>query len=283
MILAVIVTYNPDIKRLLENINSIKNQVNQILIVDNNSKNIEKIKQIITSKNIIFLSNQTNQGIAKALNQSLDYAIENKYKYLLTLDQDSISKNRMVHELKKGFRYDNNVGIVSPKIYDINTKKIMSKDIEQEFQEIETTITSGSLCDVKKIHLIGKFDENLFIDCVDFEICLRMKKNGYKTLLAKNIVLNHEVGKSVIKKILGIKFVITNHTPFRIYYIFRNNIYINEIYYKKNTKKYINNYLKLVKKVIGILLYEKEVKLKLKEVINGCIDAKKILKIQKND
>ena len=50
MYCAGIVTYNPDITRLVENINAIYNQVDNVIIVDNNSKNIAEIEQTIKAK-----------------------------------------------------------------------------------------------------------------------------------------------------------------------------------------------------------------------------------------
>ena len=53
-VLAGIVTYNPDIKRLNENIIALLKQVKHVYIVDNGSHNILEIENLITSyKNII--------------------------------------------------------------------------------------------------------------------------------------------------------------------------------------------------------------------------------------
>lgn len=269
MILAVVVTYNPDIERLKENINSIINQVDKILVVDNNSKNIKKIEKYFCNDKITILKNLENLGIASALNKGLKYSQEKSYQYILTLDQDSILTNGMIENLKKGFVTEDNVAIVSPTIYDLNMKAISTKRIKKQFEKIETTITSGSLCSSKILNQIGGFEEQLFIDCVDFEICLRLKKNGYKVLLSKEAILNHEVGKSSIKNILGMKFIITNHSPIRCYYIFRNSLYVNNKYNKKFSQKWIKENLKLLKKLIGILIWEENRKEKLIEIFRG--------------
>ena len=42
-IIAGIVTFNPDIDRLVRNVNSIKNQVDQVVLVDNGSNEMEMI------------------------------------------------------------------------------------------------------------------------------------------------------------------------------------------------------------------------------------------------
>ena len=48
MIGALIVTFNPDLDVLLRNIQAIRQQVNRVLIVDNGSKNINEIRNMIT-------------------------------------------------------------------------------------------------------------------------------------------------------------------------------------------------------------------------------------------
>ena len=52
---SVIVSYNPKVDLLNENIDAIISQVDAVLIVDNGSKNIERIRLSISDKNIHIL------------------------------------------------------------------------------------------------------------------------------------------------------------------------------------------------------------------------------------
>ena len=94
MVLAGIVLYNPDEDRLVENIQAVVGQVDETILIDNNSSNIEKIKKRVNelNYNINIIENSKNNGIAFALNQILEYAIDNNYEWFLTLDQDSVIK-----------------------------------------------------------------------------------------------------------------------------------------------------------------------------------------------
>ncbi|RAY75457.1 glycosyltransferase family 2 protein, partial [Enterobacter cloacae] len=66
-VLAVIVTYNPEIVRLKECINSLASQVERIVLVDNGSKDSESLKDIsVDNLDIILLTE--NKGIAFAEN-----------------------------------------------------------------------------------------------------------------------------------------------------------------------------------------------------------------------
>ena len=89
-ILAVIVSYNPD-EAIISLYNSIKEQIDRLIIIDNSTTDIESKKhlQFLSDKGIQIIYNDKNYGIAKALNQGAKYAIDNDYKWLLTLDQDS--------------------------------------------------------------------------------------------------------------------------------------------------------------------------------------------------
>ena len=98
-IVAGIVLYNPDEKRLLENIAKIIHQVDKVICIDNNSKNINEIASKLKSKyqKIEIIYNNENKGIAYALNQILNYAYENQYEWFLTLDQDSVVEKDLIN------------------------------------------------------------------------------------------------------------------------------------------------------------------------------------------
>ena len=100
MILAGITLFNPDVARLEENISSIYGQVDRVICVDNGSDNIKSIEDCVLKnwKNITIIKNGKNEGIAKALNQMFEFAIEQQYEYVLTLDQDSVCPDNIIEE-----------------------------------------------------------------------------------------------------------------------------------------------------------------------------------------
>ena len=67
-VLVGIVTFNPDLGRLKDNINAVLVQVKHILIVDNGSDNFEEVNCLF-SDDITIIKNVKNEGIAKALRQ----------------------------------------------------------------------------------------------------------------------------------------------------------------------------------------------------------------------
>ena len=110
MILAGIVCFNPDILGLKRNIAAIEPQVDKILIVDNNSFNIESIKNI--SDNIEIIELKENKGIAFALRWIAEFAINGKYEWFLTLDQDTVVRDNIIKKYSEYFKLSD-VGILT--------------------------------------------------------------------------------------------------------------------------------------------------------------------------
>ena len=90
IICCLIITYNPN-EDFFNLINEIKNQVREIIVVDNNSEKILKERLISFCSNSMtnLILNSENYGIAKALNQGIELAKAKKYEWVLIFDQDS--------------------------------------------------------------------------------------------------------------------------------------------------------------------------------------------------
>lgn len=225
-ILAGIVLYNPDIKRLKENISSIINQVEEVILVDNNSQNIEEIKSIIGQyDNLYFVRNSTNEGIAYALNQILNYAYSHKYTWYLTLDQDSVVPCNIINSYTNNIQ--NGCALMTCRIVDRN---FLIENTSKEIENVETCITSACFTNTEICKKLGGYDNKLFIDSVDHELCIRVRKAGYTILKINSISLIHELGHSKKVKLLGNYYIVYNHTPLRSFYIFRNRVYIGRKY-----------------------------------------------------
>ena len=204
-VIAGIVAYNPDILKLKKNINSIINQVDELVIVDNGSYNLSYIDSLIDAKNVKVIFNKSNKGIAYALNQIMEYGETVNADWCVTLDQDSISPDNYIKEASELF-IDDKIGLITPLIFESSSGEYCYLGVKannQKYQEINKAITSASITSIKVWKKIGKFDDKLFIDYVDYDFSIRVIKSGYKIIRVNNSVLNHEIGDSCIKKILG--------------------------------------------------------------------------------
>ena len=174
------------------------------------------------------IRNEANLGISASLNIAIEYFLQNNYTWLLTLDQDSCCDKNMVLELFKN-EVSQNVGLLAPKIIDINNPNSRKHNIKEE--HALSYITSGSVINVQIAKSIGGFDEKLFIDYVDHEFCFRLTVKGYKMIYSHEALLYHEIGKTSVHSFLGRKVYTTNHPPFRLYFLFRNRTYVNKKYF----------------------------------------------------
>ena len=253
-----IVLFNPDIKRLKENIDAVIIQCTHLYLVDNGSGNVDEVKGLLNQYNqskISILWNRENQGIAKALNQLTSAAQKEGFDWILTLDQDSVVPSNIVGEFEK---YINNssVGILCPIICDRNKDEEIK--INEDCTEIDECITSGSLLNIKAWSEIGGFDERMFIDGVDFDICYRLRQRGYKIYCIHSVVLLHELGHIEYHRFLFWKVLVKNHSAFRKYYIARNIIYTAKK--RRSTLLVVKGLLQEIK-MIGIVIFYEEDKL----------------------
>lgn len=274
-IAAGIVLYNPDLVRLRENIESIYQQVNMVLLVDNGSINIEEIEQEFNKlENIIFIKNEGNLGIAYALNQLVKYCLRNDYEWVLTLDQDSVVPNDIINSYIKYTGYEN-VALISPRIIDRNEmihEEKISK-IHTDVDVIKKCITSASLTNVNKCSDIGFFDEKMFIDLVDFDYCKRALNANYTILRINNVIMNHQLGDMEIRNIYTKKIRVTNHSKERVYYYSRNSIYYLNKHRENISKQEI--YWDLLKKISKVVFFENDRLNKTIYFLKGLRDGKK--------
>lgn len=227
-VFAVIILFNPDYEKLNKQKDSIRDQVDGIVYVDNGRFDV-RLNSILEDPLTILIRNNANLGIAEAQNIGIKYAIQKGATHILLLDQDSITSQNLVGEMLIPFGYNEKIGVVGPKLidaYNVNKDcqgmilkgfKIKTVSLKEKFTEVSYLIASGSLIPVKVLNDVGLMDSSFFIDGVDFEWCLRAKYKGYKIIQSRDAHLIHELGN-------GKKDRILSHSPQREYYIIRNSI-----------------------------------------------------------
>ena len=276
-ICCLIITYNPD-ERLFELINNISNQVNKIIIVDNNSST-PNLNDLITSKkddNIIVLQNKENLGIAKALNQGILWANTMKFKWVLTFDQDSNPFNNIIDLFTIVYNLyplKSKIGAIGVNYPEKTTGGFFKYKDTKLYKEKDYLITSGCFLSVRSFTEIGGFREDFFIDNVDLEYSLRLKKNRMVSLITKEFGMNHRVGTPKRKEILGLNFSSSNHNETRRYYMARNNILLTREYFLRFPYFILKTNFFFVVSLFQILLVDDNMKAKIKATIRGIKDG----------
>ena len=267
-IIAGVVTYNPRITLLQKNLSALRELVDRVIVVDNGSVNLTDIKKIIGGiGSISLIENQRNLGIARALNEIMETAIEYEYSWVLTMDQDSVDPTNLVSEYVKYL--DSSVGMLCPIIFDRNKNQLPTTYLGTH--EVKECITSGSLVNVSAWQKVNGFDEKLFIDGVDFDFCERIKKTNYRILEVGTVVLSHAIGNITMRKFFFWDVAVKNHSAFRKYYIARNTIYLAKK--NGNVARQIKSYLQVAKQVSIVIMYEQDKKQKLIAICRGMIEG----------
>jgi rhamnosyltransferase len=228
-VLATVILYNPD-ETVIDNIYTYLNYVEEVVIVDNsdhlNHLLVEKLKGIPKA---IYIGDGVNKGIAKALNIAAEFGVVNGYNWLLTMDQDSMFEDgEMAHLINDLNIYDKqlpNMGILTPQ-HQTQTKQLLDPSVSANgVFEIKTCMTSGNLVNLNIWKQVGGFVEKLFIDYVDHEYCLRIRKYGSVIYQTNNAVLKHFLGDEKQFKLAGLNNTTSHHNYIRRYYITRNRLY----------------------------------------------------------
>ena len=270
-IAGVVVLYNSS-RAVLDNIKTYLDQVEFLYAVDNSIECDNSIVEALQRwEKVKYVRLGKNFGIAHALNVGMQKAIEGGYGYMLTMDDDSQASPNMVDaylEFLEKCDDSERIGIVSPfHFYRNYTLSAVKGD-----KEVLTAITSGSLINLRSYQRVGPFLEQLFIDYVDFEFCLRLNANGYKVVQAGDAVLYHNLGDLVPHKILWMRIGATNHSPLRIYYRTRNRLFVAEKYLLKFPGFVLKDLVTFLNELVKILLFESERFEKFKMVFKGLAD-----------
>jgi len=224
-ICAVVVTYNPG-PGFVGNIEAVAAQVGEVVLVDNGSasETEQHLRQLETRLGCKVIRNCQNLGIAAALNQGVNCALEAGFDWVGTFDQDSRVCDEFFCKMRETYEQapdPEKIALLTPRYVDRDTG--IHLPLRRAGGEILTTLTSGSMMPTSAIRKLGLFEESLYIDAVDTEFCLRARRNGM-LIRQSPAVLWHSLGHTTYHRLLGFHFGTTNHSPGRHYYITRNRL-----------------------------------------------------------
>ncbi|MFN3265801.1 MAG: glycosyltransferase family 2 protein [Deinococcales bacterium] len=277
-VLAVIVTYNPT-ENLLDILENIAQSVEDIIIVDNNSASDTVLADAQSRYRFTLFKNKTNLGVAKALETAANFAVENGFSWLLTLDQDSVPEQQFAQKLAFVLqKYPNpeKIAIISPVHQEKNSKKIFEPDffykkiasnMHQNWIEMPWILTSGNLVRVSVFSHMIQFDSDLFIDGVDTDFCFKCIDQGYKIVVVPSVIMQHSVGYQV--KGFFKQRPASVHHPIRNYYQFRNRLLLWKRHFKKHFAWVLRDFVYGTKKFFDNVFFADQKLLRLKLIFWG--------------
>jgi rhamnosyltransferase len=278
---AIMVTYNPD-AALERNIRAMLPQVDKLIIVDNGSALPIRahIETIASSCAVQVIWNKENLGLATALNIGIRSAfVSDDFAWIATFDQDS--------RVAAGFRdamlqaylacpYRQSVGIIGPhhvELTENSTAGLSHHEEHDRFREITAVMQSGTFLSTEALRSCGLFDDSFFIDYVDFELCLRIRKNGLRIIEAPNATIVHRLGNPSRHNRFGRTFTVCNHSALRRYYAARNRFRIYFRYLLSDFAWICHDIWLWSKELIKLVLFEEDRAKKLAYIARGGWDA----------
>lgn len=232
---AVVVLYRPDDVLLSEQFVAVQPQVDRVIYVDNGSGRAA-LGRVANDPQVSVCGDGSNVGLAAALNTGLAMARDQGASHALLLDQDSVPSAGMVGTLRRGLDVSDRVLAVGPAIQDELTgqvedftrlrigpnARIRPEAAPAEFFDVDFLITSGTLVRLDALDDAGWMDEDLFIDCIDFDWSFHARACGWRLLATFGTTLSHRRGDSVHRLPGGLPLRI--HSATRLYYMHRNRV-----------------------------------------------------------
>ena len=181
----------------------------RILVYDNTpgSTDISATGPGDLPRNVLFVSDTGNSGLARAYNQALVLALHNGYEWLLTLDQDtalpvdflselagiveSLDERPDVAAVVPLIRAEDRV--VSPFYFAAGAwARFFAPGYRGVPREAVSAFNSGSLIRTAALRQIGGYDRRFWLDHSDSLLFRRLKHFGKRVFVAGTIELNHE-------------------------------------------------------------------------------------------
>lgn len=247
-LITITVTYHPDPAVLDRQLAALPRQAMKV-IVDNASPKTELAALyavLARHEHVSLLENQTNLGLAAALDQGIRHAARRwpHCTHVFLLDQDSEPQPGCIERLAAAFQnleqQGNRPGAVGPQLHDPGA--LLSHGFHQmtrwhwrrvyPLPDSKTPIPvanlngSGTYMSLDLYLRLGGLDTALFIDHVDTEWSFRLLSAGYSLWGIPDAALTHRMGER------GLRFWMLRwrvwpwRSPLRHRYLFRNTVWL---------------------------------------------------------
>lgn len=225
---AIVTVYYPD-DESIENVNQISKQVDKVIVCDNSPNNHQNL---FDNEKIEYVFWGENLGLSSAFNRVLKNKEEwNDEDYIIFFDQDSTIEtghiDKLILEYNEIQEMGIDVGCLGPIFFNKSNGMVeipkMKTMIKDNAYIVQSIITSSMLTTYENLKEIGFWNDKIFLDMADWDLCWRMIQNGKKCCMTGRVVLNHTLGNG--EKKVGIVRLRTGST-IRDYYQTRDCLYL---------------------------------------------------------
>jgi rhamnosyltransferase len=278
---AVVITYFPQ-RQCVDNLAALAPQVGELIVVDNGSslESWQPVEAAARRLDVTLVRLGANRGIATALNEGLMFAKAHGYRWLATFDQDSRATPDMIREMLAALESHpcpRQVAVISAchidPLYGFDFRYPVTDASGEGWRAVPFVMTSGNLIDVRTVSAAGGFEDSFFMDYVDIEFCLRLRRLGYQILEATRARLLHSLGRFELRRFLFRRLPVTNHSALRRYYITRNRLILWRRYWRREPLWFILDLYGFLYDCMVIVLYESGAGAKLSMLVRGLRDG----------
>lgn len=284
-VMAVVVSYNPVIPLLRQDLEALLAQLDRVILMDNGSENIGEVRALSGQfERLQLLENGKNLGLPMNYNRAARMARDEGFAWLLTMDQDTVIPEGMIDAFLQ-YADIEDVAVIGPVIWDISRKSLENvlaglPDEPCTFVDEYKLISSASMLRVETLLSLGGFDEKLFIDWVDFDYNKNALVHGHRILRVNTCVVRHQIGNHPEGhfKFLGRTIPLRRYTPPRYYYIYRNRVYFMHKYGLPISfrRKFYKGARKWAIKTLLSLPYDRQALKKVLMMLRGLRDGRRL-------
>jgi rhamnosyltransferase len=272
---------SPKVQRNLLALLSQSRKPDEIYVVDNSTVSLfdqGPLRELLAQESSIkVIHRPENIGIASALVSVQHYAIERGFDWIWYFDQDSVPTGVALETLLAFFdsySYPAEVGVlaslpVDPEYgvafhgirYNGVNFTLCSPAPEAECYECDVVITAGTLASVRALAASESVDERYFIDAVDYDFCLKIRRAGFKVVVVQKSIIHQPIGEPsyVNSWLLKRNIRCSNHSALRRYYIMRNNTFLELSLCQADLRKVVIKWrLRVLADTLLEILHEKK-------------------------
>jgi len=272
VITAVVTAYHPD-GRLSAVIDAALESCAEVVVVDNTPTDSKSQTDDFTDSRVKVLRPGRNSGLAGALNAAVG-ALSPEAEAVLVLDQDSVLPKELVPSLAAHLA-DPGIGVIAPTPVDAVSGVAYGRFTPSgsTLVDRDAVITSGMLVRRSVLDASGSFRDEFFVDWVDNDFCLRLRRNGVRIVQDTAILLPHSIGDRREHRVGPVKIRVLRYSPWRHYWITRNGLVLIRENLRRNPGWSLQALLYIGRQALTTAVFEPSRGENLKAILSGVRDA----------
>ena len=204
---AIVTLYHPK-QETSESLGALGKQVTWLILSDN-TPGADNRAMYAGIPNAVYLANGENLGLSAGINRGLETAEARESGFVFFFDQDSRVPEGHIAAMVRDWAElakEHRIGLLGPRFYDeitgaYNADAILDAEVEESgspWVPIGQMITSSMMTTWGIMKEIGFWNEEIFLDYGDYDLCWRLAKAGYELFITKNVLLKHRLGEGFV-------------------------------------------------------------------------------------